>query len=244
MFVVLLLLLAVAGGTFATGTYILAGHGNTAPGRWLAKHLPLRVIRAMRWASDWFDSGETPRHSAPSSRPTPVDWMGNDAQGNKPAGPVIARDAPPRPSPVVLPQGASETGIGIPDNSRAAGPAGPLNGDAAFPPEWVVVPAMIATFEPEDDEQLMNMWRADAAFQIACADAWRNQFDHLVNGLGLDPAAVQGVAEYADERGDSAHAANLMVQRFLTVYVEIKNYLANGGRLPHDGRFLTEEGAA
>lgn len=225
MLIVLLLLLVAGGGSFAAGAYILAEHGNTAAGRFLAGRLPLPVIRAMRWATDWFGDGERPPHHV--THPVSYTDGVRDDPGAPPASPSLpplppeAPHAPAGPAPLVAVRG----------------------GDAAFPEAWAVVPAMIATFEPGDDTEMMRMWRADAAFQVACADAWRQQFDHLVNGLGLDPAAVQGVAEYADERADSAHSANLVVQRFLAVYLEVKNYLANGGSLPHDGRFLTEEGA-
>lgn len=218
-----------AAGCYAGGAYILRAKPDSVMAGWLAGHLPKVVVRSMLRMAGYLGFGDrAPEHHVTH----PVSY--SDGVRDDPG----ARTAPPaRAAGPALPP--------LPGNEPAppAGAVAPASGESAFPPEWGVVPVMIATFEPGDDAEMMNLWRADAAFQVACADAWRAQFDHLVNGLGLDPAAVQGVAEYADERADSAHSANLVVQRFLTVYAEVKNYLANGGTMPHDGRFLTEEGA-
>jgi hypothetical protein len=114
---------------------------------------------------------------------------------------------------------------------------------AEIPAVWGPVISFIGGFEPEEDADLMAFVRGNAAAKLAVADAWHNVAGHCVSALGLDPAAVQGMADYADGEGESAHEAAQIWHRFAAVYHEVQEWIASGGTLPRDGTFLTGEGA-
>lgn len=140
--------------------------------------------------------------------------------------PAPPRAQPVRPAAPVAPAGA---------------PVVPL-ADGQVPPAWGPVIAWIGGFEAEDDAELIAFMKGEAAAQLACADAWRAVFDTHLHVVGLDPSSIQGIAEYSDVRADTAHDVSMMLSRFLAVYREVREYLASGGTLPHDGKFLTGEG--
>ena len=67
--------------------------------------------------------------------------------------------------------------------------------------------------------------------------------EHLVNSLGLDPAAVQGITEYAQAMSECAALMARANARFQQVYQGVRETVANGTVLPHQGRWITGEDA-
>lgn len=149
-----------------------------------------------------------------------------------PADPVAPRHEPARELP------GDRTLPG--ELPPAAGPV--LGGGIALTPAAAAAVTEIAVFEAEDDGDLIRWMQHAAAFQLAQADAWRDALETCLNGIGLDPASVRGMAEFADAQADSAHTAAGMVAQFTTVYQAVMEFAAAGGILPRDGRWLTGEG--
>ena len=70
-------------------------------------------------------------------------------------------------------------------------------------------------------------------------EALEAQLDHCLTVLRLDPVALQGLADYADQKADHAQGAVQIGRMINAVYAEIREFRASGGVLPKDGDFLT-----
>ncbi len=149
--------------------------------------------------------------------------------------PMPARPAPP---PVPAPRAPARD---LPDLPPVPAVDTDVTGMALSPAQAAVV-SETSAFEPGDDADLIAHFKREIAFQGAHADAFRSLLDTCLHAIGLDPSSVQGIGEYADVRADSAHDAAGMMHRFLTVYAEVREFVANGGVLPADGRWITGEG--
>lgn len=221
LIVVFLILLAVTGGAAAGAGWTLHARGPLSG--WLGDHLPAWLIRHLKRLGEWFDSGETkpPRKGPPPPAPLERDYgrvMGGGRQSFRAPAPVLP---------------------GLPEEPAVSNaPTG-----SGLSPAQAAVVAETGGFEPEDDAELIAHMRREIAFQNAHAGAFRNLLDHLLHSVRADPSSVHGVSEYADVRADSAHDAVGMLNRYLTVYAEIKEFRANGGVLPIDGDWITPEGA-
>ena len=73
-------------------------------------------------------------------------------------------------------------------------------------------------------------------------EALEAQLDHCLTVLRLDPVALQGLADYADQKAEHAHGAVQIGRMINAVYAEIQEFRSGGGVLPKDGDFLTGEG--
>lgn len=181
-------------------------------------------------AADWFrgcwDTLRNLRAKVSGQSPAPQVIRPPVAVSPPPAAPPPVPVAPVSPAPPLAP-------VPVPADGAMV----------ALSPAFAAAVAEIGGHEPEDDADLIGFMRHAAAFQAAQADAWRALLDRCLHEVGLDPASVQGVAEYADVMGDTAHDATGMAAQFATVYAQVRDWLADGGVLPHDGRWLTGEGA-
>lgn len=112
---------------------------------------------------------------------------------------------------------------------------------AEIPPVFMPVLAHISGFEAEHDTDLLAFTRGLAAGDLAMGEALEAQLDHCLHVLRLDPVALQGLADYADQKAEHANGAVLIGRMINAVYAEVKEFKANGGVLPKDGDFLTGE---
>ena len=112
---------------------------------------------------------------------------------------------------------------------------------AEIPPVFMPVLAHISGFEAEHDTDLLSFTRGLAAGDLAMGEALEAQLDHCLNVLRLDPVALQGLADYADQKAEHANGAVLIGRMINAVYAEVKEFKASGGVLPKDGDFLTGE---
>lgn len=148
--------------------------------------------------------------------------------------PPAARPAAPRPPAPRRPAAAAPGGPG-----PALEPV-PLDvTPAEIPPAFAAVLSHISGFEAEDDTDLLAFTRGLAAGNLGMAEALEAQFEHCLTVIRLDPVALQGLADYADQTAEHAHGAMQIGRMINAVYAEIKEFRASGGVLPKDGDFLT-----
>jgi hypothetical protein len=110
-------------------------------------------------------------------------------------------------------------------------------------PDHAAVNARIAQFEPESDGDLIRFMSAEASGVAMYAQALEQLSEHLLQGVGLDPAAVQGVHEYAQAMTEAALLMTQANARFQAVYQGVRETVAGGVVLPWKGRFMTGESA-
>jgi hypothetical protein len=93
------------------------------------------------------------------------------------------------------------------------------------PALWAALVEVVAAFEPDTDEDLINHTAGEAAGILAYADAVRNRADTLLNAIGLDPAYVAGHLEFADEFADLAAIAAMVNKRFHALYDALRQWV-------------------
>jgi hypothetical protein len=130
-----------------------------------------------------------------------------------------------------------ETPVKTPSNFGGATNAG-------APPTLAPHIDHISSFEPENDAELLELLRQEVAGQHALAESMQQMFENCVSGKGLDPAAMQGVSDYADSFAENAANAQRAHQQFLAVYEAIIEAANNGTVMPYNGRFFSGEAAA
>lgn len=107
------------------------------------------------------------------------------------------------------------------------------------PPDWATLIGRIGYFEPQSDADLQRFMIGEMAGVIAYAEALKTVHETCVNSIGLDPTAVQGVADYATAASDAGSAMASAHRRFRAVYEEIQRMVARGVVMPFKGRFFT-----
>ncbi len=115
---------------------------------------------------------------------------------------------------------------------------------APVPAAWNAVIARTADFEPESDSDLLDWMAAEVAGVAAYAEALVDLYEGLVQGTGLDPVAMAALHDVADAQ---AHASETMAgasRKFADHYDRPREFAAEGGLMPHDGRWVTGEGDA
>jgi hypothetical protein len=112
---------------------------------------------------------------------------------------------------------------------------------AEIPAVFGPVLAHISGFEAEHDTDLLTFTRGLAAGDLAMGEALEAQLDHCLTVLRLDPVALQGLADYADQKAEHAQGAVQIGRMINAVYAEIQAFRADGGVLPKDGDWLTGE---
>lgn len=121
-------------------------------------------------------------------------------------------------------------------------PAGAALGSGTVPSsDWGMLVDRISSFTPDSDHELLQFMQRENAGMLAYATAIVQLFDTCVSAKGLDPSAVQGLAEYSAATGEAGQAMVLAYKRFLAVYQEIMNAVQSGVQMPYDGRFFSRE---
>lgn len=107
---------------------------------------------------------------------------------------------------------------------------------------WNQMVAATGGFEPETDAHLTGWMAGEAAGMAAYAEAIGDVYETAVNTVGLDPASMQALHEYAAAAATAARAMAAARARFTAHYQAAREFTAAGGVLPHDGRWMTGEG--
>ena len=138
--------------------------------------------------------------------------------------------------------GSSNPASRITPARRAHGAAARAGG--TMPAAWNAVIARTADFEPESDGDLLDWMVDEVAGVAAYAEALVDLYESLVQGAGLDPVAMAALHDVADAQ---AHASETMAgarRKFADHYDRPREFAAEGGLMPHDGRWVTGEGDA
>lgn len=110
-------------------------------------------------------------------------------------------------------------------------------------PDHAAVNARVSGFEPETDGDLLHFLAAEASGLSGYAQAMEQLSEHLLSGVGLDPAALQGIAEIAQHIAEAAAQVTTASNRFQSAYQGVRETVSNGTVLPFRGRFMTGESA-
>jgi hypothetical protein len=162
----------------------------------------------------------------------------------QPYQPVRASSAPASPN---------ETGgNNMTDNRAAAGritPARRARGAAAraggaVPAAWNAVIARTADFEPENDGDLLDWMGDEVAAVAAYAEALVDMYESCTQAIGLDPVAMAALHDVADAQAHASETMSGARRKFADHYDRPREFAAEGGLMPHDGRWVTGEGEA
>ena len=154
--------------------------------------------------------------------------------------------APPpedrRPAPAAAPPD-DDYGPDPPRPGNGSGTVPILGGPIAAPDDWALLIGRVSGFEPEDDADLIEFFRGEAAGAVGLGEAWGAVADTCLSSIGLDPVAVQGTVEMADVHTEVAHSIGYALHRFLLVYGELMEAVADGLVLPVNAReWITGQG--
>ena len=109
---------------------------------------------------------------------------------------------------------------------------------------WAQVISGTAGFEPEDDGELLAWMAGEVSGMSAYAEALTEVYETCVSSMGLDPVAMQATHDVADAAADAASAMSAARAKFAGHYAEVREFAANGGLLPFNGRWITGDGDA
>ena len=117
-------------------------------------------------------------------------------------------------------------------------------GGTAVPAAWNTVIARTADFEPENDGDLLDWMGAEVAAVAAYAEALVDLYEGLTEGTGLDPVAMTALHDVADAQAHASETMSEARRKFADHYDRPREFAAEGGLMPHDGRWVTGEGDA
>jgi hypothetical protein len=125
---------------------------------------------------------------------------------------------------------------------RARGAAARTGG--TMPAAWNGVIARTADFEPENDGDLLDWMGDEVAAVAAYAEALVDLYESLTQGTGLDPVAMTALHDVADAQAHASETMSGARRKFADHYDRPREFAAEGGLMPHDGRWVTGEGDA
>ncbi|TYB69772.1 hypothetical protein FXF51_06300 [Nonomuraea sp. PA05] len=157
-----------------------------------------------------------------------------------PAAPVVP-PAPPTRLLRLAPPPTSGEAMTTPDTTSqpAAAPTASNGLPLPPPPDWQMLIRRVGNLEPGSDIALERFMLGEMTGMIAYAEALKNVHGTCVGALGLDPASVQGIADYAMAAGDAGAAMAGAHKRWRAVYEEILRAVRSGVIMPFKGRFFT-----
>jgi hypothetical protein len=158
--------------------------------------------------------------------------------------------AVPAPSAPASPNGTG--GNTMTDKHAAAGritPARRARGAAArtggtVPAAWNAVIARTADFEPDNDGDLLDWMGDEIAAVAAYAEALVDLYESCTQAIGLDPVAMAALHDVADAQAHASETMSGARRKFADHYDRPREFAAEGGLMPHDGRWVTGEGDA
>lgn len=101
----------------------------------------------------------------------------------------------------------------------------------AIPSTWGALAESEASFEAEDEDDLLQRKAERAAGVLTWAESLMEQAENLATGTGLDPDVIAGEFEFADLAADLASAAVMTVRRYHDVYALPREHVDGGGTL-------------
>jgi hypothetical protein len=234
--------------------------GALATGRTARKHWQAVMARATAWAATRWQARhhQDPRSDpaavtppAPTRRPdgkpeTEADKRFFDLRESGYTGPIdqdghAVRHPDPTGGSTMNAQPARGPVSRITPDRRARRTADRTGG--TVPAEWGPVVGQAADFEPENDAHLLEWMTGQVTGMAAYAEALIEAYETCVGAVGLDPKGLAAVHDVADA---AAHAAETMSgarTQFTDHYELPREFAGNGGLMPHDGRWVTGEGA-
>ena len=108
--------------------------------------------------------------------------------------------------------------------------------------QWKALISSTQGLEPESDFHLLGWMAGEAGGMAQYAEQIADVYETAVNSIGLDPVAMAALHDYADAAATAAEAMAAARQRFADHYAEVRQFAANGGVLPYNGRWMTGEG--
>lgn len=205
-----------AAGAVSRGGWLVSKKTGRA-GRWFAG-------RAMtpfdRWLASWQRRLESATSTAEQSPAT-------DTTTTTPARSASATTGGDVPRPRVR------------RNVEMAG----ANGNVGVPSTLAAHIDALNGMEFENDAEYLNWLAGEVAGAIAYAEAIEHLHDVCLNGQGLDPQAIRGLATLAEAKTEFADQAKSAHSEFNEVYNAVIGFVQDGGKLPHDGRWLTGDAA-
>lgn len=142
----------------------------------------------------------------------------DDAPSAVPAAPLS-----PVPPPAPLPP------VPAPPAAPAAAP-----GWSAIPRDHAMVHERIATFEPENEADLLAFYAEEATAEFGRGTAWLAHAEMLANGAGLDPACVYVAMLIAEAYSDMTAIFAMAIQRYRQAYALLHEHRNDGGTFPDD----------
>jgi hypothetical protein len=133
-------------------------------------------------------------------------------------------------------EGTAANGSGLPRRTARTAAAPEPNGT------WKALISSTQGFEPESDSHLLGWMAGEAGGMSGYAEEIADVYETAVNTIGLDPVAMAALHDYADAAATAAEAMAKARQRFADHYSEVREFTANGGVLPFNGRWMTGEG--
>ncbi len=170
--------------------------------------------------------------AAPQPPPAPWPPPGPDPRGPEimpsPPGPDSEKTAPRAASPRV--RSAAARVIRVP-LVRGTPPA-----------TWAALIAEIAPFVPEHDEDLLDWFRDQIVGMNGYAEALADVYEACYAQIGLVPAAIGAVHDTADAVAEASGSMAQARQVFAEYFAGFRQWAADGGDAPFDGRWITGEG--
>ena len=125
---------------------------------------------------------------------------------------------------------------------RARGAAARAGG--TVPAAWTAVIARTADFEPDNDGDLLDWMGDEIAAVAAYAEALVDLYESCTQAIGLDPVAMAALHDVADAQAHASETMSGARRKFADHYDRPREFAAEGGLMPHDGRWVTGEGDA
>lgn len=187
--------------------------------------------------SDPDQLGETSQpDGAPQSGDTP------QADGSRPDDAQPTTDQTDRPHLHIV-QNKEDTNMTVTNITPVtATPAAESNSNTGSnvnaPSDWANIVSRVGDFAPETDADLINFMTCEVLGVCLYGEAYERLYERCVNELGLDPKAVEGLREFAQQLTELTQAMSTAHQKFVTTYQEVMEAVSNGVVLPYNGRFF------
>jgi hypothetical protein len=112
------------------------------------------------------------------------------------------------------------------------------------PDRWGATIDDTADLDPGSDTELLEHLSEEVAGMLGYGESLTELHETCVNGVRVDPAAMECVNDCADAIAEAAGVMAQAINRFKEVLEAPREFVADGGVLPKDGDWLTGEDEA